>query len=496
MHEHQDVIDAIQYYHDEPMAYAEEVEGVSLDEWQIEALENLVRYHFLAIRSGSGVGKTFLLGLATRWFLFTRPRAKVPTTAPSQHQLYDVLWAEHFKRISDSPILNNLFVWTQTRLGVKGHEPEWYAVARTAQVKPGSEVAEGLQGFHDEENLLFIIDEASGVPDAIFPAMEGSLTGRGAYCILAGNPTRTHGYFYDTFNNPALRKLYHQMHVSCYDSPRVSKRYIEMMEERYGANHPIFLIKVKGEFSTGDSSFLIPPSFLDAMENNVAPNVEGLPVEFGVDVGRARASSVLCARQGTCVLKYDERHKRGQVTDTREIVQWVIEYINEFEPTSVKVDAIGIGAGVYDGLHDIYGDMIIPVVGSMSPEADVKERYLNLRAQGYWELREKVPFLYCKEWPNRLITELGDIRTKPTSNLKIKIESKEDMLARAMKSPDYADATYMAFLSPDACRGVRAIVYEFPVVIAKKTKDMKKKSRWSSNKFTPHAGGRRRFDVT
>jgi len=495
MHENQAVIDAIQHYYNDPVAFAEEIVEVALDPWQMDALNNLVKYRFLAIRSGSGVGKTFLISLATIWFLFTRPYSKVPTTAPSQHQLYDVLWSQHFKLINKSPILENLFEWTQTRVGVKGYSPDWYAVARTAQVRPGSDVAEGLQGFHSEENLLFIVDEASGVDDAIFPAMEGSLTGDGAYCILAGNPTRTNGYFYDTFNNPALKKMYHHMHVSCYDSSRVSKRYIEMMAERYGENHPIFMIKVKGEFATGDATYLVPPSYLDTMENNSPPDVKGFPVEFGLDVGRARASSILCIRQGNKVLKYDERHKKGAVTDTTEIIQWTVENILEFKPTHVKVDAIGIGAGVYDGLRDIYGDMIIPVVGSMAPEAEVKERYLNLRAQGYWELREKIPSLYCEDWPNRVIMELGDIRLKPTSNLKIKIESKEDMLARAMKSPDYADATMYAFLNSDACRGVRAIVYEFPGNVIKNTKDMTKKSIWNLREPSSHTRKRRFYGM-
>ena len=92
-------MDAILYYHDNPVAYAEEVENYVLDDWQKEALNNLVKYRFLAIRSGSGVGKTFILSLATKWFLFTRPNAKVPTTAPSGHQLFDVLWTEHYKQL-------------------------------------------------------------------------------------------------------------------------------------------------------------------------------------------------------------------------------------------------------------------------------------------------------------------------------------------------------------------------------------------------------------
>lgn len=477
--------DIILYYHDNPVAYAEEVEDYVLDDWQKEALNNLVKHRFLAIRSGSGVGKTFLLSIASKWFLFTRPHAKVPSTAPSGHQLFDVLWTEHFKQLDRSPILSNFFEWTHTRLSVKGqHAPNWYAVARTAKVKPGSDVAEGLQGFHDEKNLLFIVDEASGVPDAIYPAVEGALTGdEGTYCILTGNPTRKDGFFYEIFSNPRMAKYYCRMHISCERDKqtvaRVGQRYIDMMEERYGRDHPIFKIKVSGEFPDTDEEYLIPPSYLDSMEHSSKNDVTGFPVEFGLDVGRRNAASVLCIRQGLNVLKWDERQKKGQVTDTNEIVNWTVDYIQEFKPTHVKVDAVGIGAGVYDNLKLIYGNMIVPVIGQQQCEEKYRERYLNLRAQGYWELRNLSPRIFCKVWPPRLISELGNIRTKPTLNAKIKIESKDDMLARSMKSPDYADAMYMAFLSDEACTGVVPPAYQSPTVIAKANEGLKKDPIWA-----------------
>ncbi len=479
--------DAVNYYHDNPVAYAEEIEKYTLDDWQKEALNELVEHHFLAIRSGSGVGKTFLLSLATKWFLFTRPRSKVPTTAPSGHQLFDVLWTEHFKQLDRSPILSNFFEWTHTRLSVKGrHAPNWYAVARTAKVRPGSDVAEGLQGFHDEENLLFIIDEASGVSDAIYPAVEGALTGASAYCILTGNPTRKDGFFYEIFSNPRMAKYYHRMHISCERDEqtiaRVGTRYIDMMEERYGREHPIFKIKVSGEFPDTDEDYLIPPTYLDMMENNGPNEVKGFPVEFGLDVGRKHAASVLCVRQGWNVLKYDERLKKGQVTDTNEIVDWTIGYIQELKPTAVKVDAVGIGAGVYDNLNNIYGKMIIPVIGQSHCEEQYRDRYLNLRAQGCWELRELVPKLWCKAWPPRVISEMGNIKTKKgalTRSDKIQIESKDDMLARAMKSPDYFDATWMAFLSEQACTGIIPSAYQSPLVIKKVNEGLKKDPLWA-----------------
>lgn len=452
------MIEAFQYYEEHPVEFCEEVIGCQLDPWQKEALENLQKYHFLVIRSGSGVGKTALMSLATLWFLSTKPNCKIPTTAPSQHQLYDHLWSEHHKWISRSSFLQDLLVWTQTRLGVRGHEPVWYAVARTAQVSPSGEVAEGLQGFHADDNLLFLVDEASGVHDAIFPAMEGALTGKNAYALLAGNPTKTSGYFFDIFNNPKIGKFWKKMHVSCYDSPRVEDRYITMMEERYGENHPIFLIKVLGEFATGAINTLIPYSYIEVMMNNLKDKSMSpkLSTQIGLDVGRSQSASILTVRQGFNVLDIAEKHKPGKITDTEEICQWVSEYINAYNPSHVKVDAI-FNPGVFDLLQSMWGDRIVPVIGGQ--KSTHPERFINLRAEGYWDLRELIPKLWCKEWPQRLITEMSDIRQKDNVRKDIiQIESKKDMMNRAMRSPDYADSLMYAFLSPEACLAERIML--------------------------------------
>ncbi|MFA5753478.1 MAG: hypothetical protein WC910_10460 [Bacteroidales bacterium] len=445
---------AFQFYEDHPVEFAEEVLGVQLDEWQKEALNNLQEFHYLAIRSGSGVGKTFLLGIAIIWFISTKPFCKIPTTAPSQHQLYDLLWSELFNRISRSPFLQGYLNWTQTRLTVRGYDAVWYAVARTAQVSPSGEVAEGLQGFHAEDNLLFVVDESSGVPDAIFPAMEGALTGKNSYALLTGNPTKTSGYFFDVFNNPKLGAMYKKMHVSCLDSSRVESRYVDMMKERYGEKHPIYLIKVLGEFPSGGINALIPYSYLETAQNNkkdtfMSPKMSH---EIGVDVGRSQASSILVVRQGFNIVDFAEKHKPGRVTDTAEISQWVSEYITAYNPSSVKIDAI-FNPGVFDTLHNMWGDLVVPVIGGQ--RSNYPERFLNLRAEACWEFRELVPKLWCKEWPARLIREMTDVRLKESVRRDvIQVESKKDMLNRAMASPDFFDATVYAFLSPESCIGV------------------------------------------
>ena len=78
----------------------------------------------------------------------------------------------------------------------KNREERWFAVARTA-TKP-----ENMQGFH-EDNMLFIVDEASGVADDIMEAIQGTLPGVNNKLVACGNPTRASGFFYDCFTSAA-----------------------------------------------------------------------------------------------------------------------------------------------------------------------------------------------------------------------------------------------------------------------------------------------------
>jgi hypothetical protein len=91
---------------------------------------------------------------------------------------------------------------------------------------------EALQGFH-AEHLLFLIDEASGIPDVVFEVGMGALSTLGAKVLMAGNPTRTSGFFYDTHHS--LRNRWQTMHVSCLDVPR-AQGHIQDIKAKYGDN--------------------------------------------------------------------------------------------------------------------------------------------------------------------------------------------------------------------------------------------------------------------
>src|SRR5215468_3620317 len=114
------------------------------------------------------------------WHLETHDYGKIPCTAPSSHQLRDILWGElsKWRRHADQQsaalgIPPRFWLSTLFKLVTDGlYDPsakEWGAFARTAR----RENPEALQGFH-ATNLLYVIDEASGVPEEIFEAAEGA----------------------------------------------------------------------------------------------------------------------------------------------------------------------------------------------------------------------------------------------------------------------------------------------------------------------------------
>ena len=145
---------AILFYADHPVEFVEDIIGATPDEEQAKILRSLAANTMTSVRSGHGVGKSTVEAWAVIWFMATRPFPKIPCTAPTQHQLFDILWAEVSKWLRHSKPLANELVWTKEKVYMRGYPEEWFAVARTAS-KP-----DALQGFH-AEHVLYIIDEAS-----------------------------------------------------------------------------------------------------------------------------------------------------------------------------------------------------------------------------------------------------------------------------------------------------------------------------------------------
>lgn len=420
-----------------PAVFAEEALGAKPLAWQREAGKNLVERRRVSIRSGHGVGKTAFEAWCVLWFMCTRFPAKVPVTAATAHQLEDVLWAElavwHRKLSERMPPLAAEFVWKADSYSLVAAPKESFAVARTSR----AEQPEALQGFHGA-NLLFLIDEASGIPNSVFEVAEGALSSPGAYVVMAGNPTRMDGYFYDTHHKH--RAQWATMHVSGEDCELVSKEYIQGMRDRYGEDSAIYRIRVLGQFA-GTPDGVIPLDLVaSAVERKVEPFGDHV---WGLDVARFGADrTALAKRRGN---KLIEPVIVWSNLDTMQTVgRLKIEYDNAHpKPKTIHVDSIGIGAGVVDRGREIG----LPVNGINVAEAPaVGEKYVRLRDELWFKAREWFEARNVTIPPDEhLIAELTLPSFKITSSGKIQIEAKEEMKKRSVNSPDLADAFCLTF---------------------------------------------------
>ncbi|OIR02610.1 terminase-like family protein [mine drainage metagenome] len=428
---------------DGPAVFAREVLGATPFDWQYQAGEYLALDRKLSVRSGHGVGKSAFLAWCILWFQSTHFPAKVPCTAPTSHQLSDILWAElakwHRAMNERMPELGNEFEWSAEKFFLKSHPNESFAVARTSR----PEKPEALQGFHSE-NILFLIDEASAVSDAVFEVAEGALSTDGAYVVMAANPTRSSGYFYHSHHKS--RGDWATLQVSGEECENVSREYIDSMRRKYGVSSPIYRVRVLGEFA-GDVDTVIPLELCECARDRDVSQTPG-PVIWGVDVARfGDDSTALAKRRGNTLLEPIKEWFGKDTMQTAGLIKLAYDH-EEQKPACINIDVIGIGAGVVDRLKEqglpVNG---INVAESASISSDKEGRsYSRLRDELWFLGREWLEARDCKlPDDDDLIAELTTPKYQVLSNGTIKVESKDEMKRRSIKSPNRADAFLMTF---------------------------------------------------
>jgi hypothetical protein len=432
----------VERYHDDPVLFVQEVLGADPDEWQIKFLTAIARGdRKISVRSGHGVGKSTGSSWAMLWYFMTRSPVKVVVTAPTSSQLFDAMFAELKRWVTMMPTpLQDMVTVKQDRIVFNAAPDEMFISARTSR----AEQPEALQGIHSD-NVMLVADEASGVPEAVFEAAAGSMSGHSAVTLLLGNPTRSSGYFFDTHNR--LKGEWTTFKVSCVDSPRVSTEYVDEMKSRYGEDSNAYRIRVLGEFPRADDDTIIPMELLDAAKNRDVGMTDTSPMVWGLDVARFGSdSSSLCKRRGNTVVAPCTTWRNLDLMQLTGAV--VAEYeatAPEDKPLDILVDSIGLGAGVVDRLKELG----LPATGinvSESPSFSAAGQYVNLKAELWYRGKAWFEKRDCK-LPNddRLINELATVRYKFASNGKTQIESKDEIKRRGLKSPDVADSFILTF---------------------------------------------------
>ncbi len=439
----------LETYRNDPVAFAEDVLKMSLLDWQKQFLRHVAAgKRRISVRAGHGVGKSAACSIVICWFMATRYPQKTVITAPAAGQLFDALFPEVKRRFAElPPVIRDLFEVFTDRIELKADPDVSFASAKTSS----ADRPEAMAGVHSE-NVLLIFDEASGIPEAVFIAASGSMSGHDAITVLIGNPTRSTGTFHSSHHE--ARHNWTTMHVSCVGNRLVTQDFIDDMRDRWGENSNEFRVRVLGEFPLVGDNTLIPPELVDAAMSRDVVLSKFEPIIYGVDVARfGDDRSVICKRQGNIVLEM--KAQRG--LDLMGVTGWVMAEAQGDQPAEICVDSIGLGGGVADRLREQklnVRDVNVAEASALNPSA------FKLRDELWLAVRDWLNQRHCKlPKSDELRAELCAPIYGYHSTGKYKIEAKEETKKRIRRSPDLADALCLTFAGQGALVGGRAAAW-------------------------------------
>lgn len=233
--------------------------------------------------------------------------------------------------------------------------------------------------------------------------------------------------------------------------------------------------------TTGQDSFIKPADVLRARKSDVTG---AGPLVVGIDPSRYGSDRFSIAwRRGRQVFKVDRRQK----VETTEAAFWIKRIIDEDKPTKAYMDAGGGGAQIYDVVVSFgdtpegipYADILELVNFSSPPEEPVIILDDGTERPGPKNRRSEM-WLRSREWLKQVggasIPDEGVLQSDACapnykydiSTQRLVLESKEQMRARKVRSPDDWDAIALTFAS---------VVYEGAEAVASVSQPKKKSSR-------------------
>jgi hypothetical protein len=355
--------------------------------------------------SGHGLGKTRTQAVAIWWHTLTHQFSRRVVTAPTGEQLSRQLWGEvrkMYRRLKRHwPML--AADWEVQATAVVHRNPDfgdWITVARTAR----AEEPEALQGAHalddddafgdlaqvfgeDREGgqsggILVVIEEASGVDDAIRVVLQGALSEEGARLLACGNPTRPDGWFARDMDH-VDRYAVHTLDCRMSDRSQVyTMRYRDLAGRTHEARlrgfvrpayweelladcdgdeeHDVFKVRVRGMKPTSALTQVIKAHWVDeAMTRQPGPDCLRAPGVIGLDFGVTSDKHALAVRFGFAIREVDEWLPPDRPDDvTLMAVDRALDVVEQYRGRVrfIVGDSNGVGRGAMETLTRHFRD--------------------------------------------------------------------------------------------------------------------------------------------
>jgi hypothetical protein len=475
-------------YREDPVAFFHDIIGVEPWSKQVEIIEAIRDNPRVAVKSGHKVSKSHTAAGVALWFFSSFEDARVVMSSTTSRQVDQILWrevkmmharggrcvackaADDKRRALHEPLgprpcahsaLLDGSPMQLARTGIRS--PDFREIVGFTARE--AEAVAGVSG----KNLLYILDEASGIPDVIFEAIEGNRAG-GARLVMFSNPTRTEGEFFAAFSDEK-KAFYKTVTISSEHTPNViegrevirglaTREWVEEKKLEWGEDSPLYKIRVKGEFVLNEDGKVMSVHAISEAEKRWLEPVEEADELARLQIGLDPAGAGQAGDESVFALRRGKRHLgllpfRGQSEEA--LVVHLLGIIKMHGrprelPPIVKVDREGsIGAKVY-GLLRAYADVAEGVrppfvlVGVRSSERAVREPtvYDRVRDELWANLAQWMREGGAIVEDAKLAKELHAPAWVTIVTGRQKVTSKDDLRKMLGRSPDRADALALA----------------------------------------------------
>lgn len=395
------------------------------------------------VASGHGVGKSALVAWIILWLMSTRMDTRGVVTANTANQLATKTWPELSKWYQ--LVLNkHWFTWTSSALTYALYPEEKQKNYKVDALTVSPENTEAWAGLHNETSAVFVVfDEASGIERQLWGVAEGAFTDGEPFFFVFGNPTQPDGAFADThLNDPDNR--WWKKNVDSRDVSHTNKSHLaDLIKANGGEDNDYIRIRVLGRFPTKAYDGFIAALDVTAAQQRELFHDDGVALVMSVDVARyGDDETVICFRQGNDARSIPWVKRRG--LGTMECATLIAELALHYKPDGIIIEETGPGQGVIDVLRSWQ----FKVLGILPGNQSATKGFLNVRAELWSAARGWIQTIGClPEYDGELFKQLTTIRYEMVgqTEAQLKMESKKDMKARGLESPDRADALVLSF---------------------------------------------------
>jgi hypothetical protein len=335
-----------------------------------------------------------------------------------------------------------------------------------------------IEGAH-ARRLIYVFDEAKTIPDGMWDAAEGAFSTEGiasdnkedyandseCYAFAISTPGAPSGRFYDIHMHKEGYEDWRVRHVTldeAINAGRIGKDWAERRLKQWGETSSTYQNRVLGEFADMSEEGVIPLSHINmAVARWKAWDVSGRPVlkgrrSIGVDVARmGEDNTVLACREASTVTNV---HTFTKLPTTA--VAGHVKHYSSGRIINIEMDG-GLGAAVYDMLHEEGVPMLKPIIvngKTLKRDKSGELKFANVRAAMWWNMRELLdPVNGEGVMLPPIIKLIGDL-SAPKWEIKkdatVFLEDKKSIHERIGRSTDYGDAVCLAFWESGGGGGV------------------------------------------